>query len=380
MELFENHISFFIPDPLWQQIFSYFNSCEFEFQTNLSNFRLVCKRFRELISPFWSQRIKLFRLEEYLYRFHNLASSIRLLSISSSPQYVLQLPQSFKTMFSCLKELSIHDALGDEDVKYFPTSLRKLVFVRNSISAVGLSYLPSSVNNLIFALCSNIENESLKYLTTSIEKLTLAGSNITDVGLTFLPKSIKDITLIGSLRITDEGLRFLAENFPFLQSVSFIQCRLIRGDCFRYFHPCIVIKFGSLSLNPFLASIYFENMESIRYFVETYGVDVNQKLDGKTPLHFACIYYFRLPIIKYLLQHGADINQIDNEGKTVFHLACEKGEKEIVEYFLEVLLLQRDSLQSTEFNILDQLSEFPISCYTNTIQRILIEVKERLLK
>jgi len=60
--------------------------------------------------------------------------------------------------------------------------------------------------------------------------------------------------------------------------------------------------------------------------------DVNVKNnDGWTPLHSAA-YYGHFEIVKYLVEHGADIIAKNNDGLTPLQCAESKDNEEIVEY------------------------------------------------
>ncbi|ORX82475.1 ankyrin, partial [Anaeromyces robustus] len=52
----------------------------------------------------------------------------------------------------------------------------------------------------------------------------------------------------------------------------------------------------------------------VKYLVE-HGADVNkQSNDSTTPLFYACINGHE-NIVKYLVEHGADVNKKNNDGK-----------------------------------------------------------------
>ena len=40
-------------------------------------------------------------------------------------------------------------------------------------------------------------------------------------------------------------------------------------------------------------------------------------------------------IIKYLVEHGTDINKEDNDGFTPLYNACEEGHEDVVKYLVE---------------------------------------------
>ena len=48
-----------------------------------------------------------------------------------------------------------------------------------------------------------------------------------------------------------------------------------------------------------------------------------------------CFYFGHLEKVKFLVEHGADINAKDNESKTSIMLASEKGYLAMVKYLFE---------------------------------------------
>ncbi|KAJ4442829.1 hypothetical protein ANN_04422 [Periplaneta americana] len=63
---------------------------------------------------------------------------------------------------------------------------------------------------------------------------------------------------------------------------------------------------------------------------QTVDIDICDKL-SHTSLHKAA-YYGHLPVVKCLLQHGANVNAVDILGQTPLHLAAKQGHFDIVEY------------------------------------------------
>jgi len=66
-----------------------------------------------------------------------------------------------------------------------------------------------------------------------------------------------------------------------------------------------------------------ENLPLVRYLVEEAGADINhQNNDGVSPLIAACrsIDINNLPVIKYLVEHGADVNTPGPNNKTALNI------------------------------------------------------------
>ncbi|OUM61246.1 hypothetical protein PIROE2DRAFT_62623 [Piromyces sp. E2] len=66
------------------------------------------------------------------------------------------------------------------------------------------------------------------------------------------------------------------------------------------------------------------NINTVKFLVE-HGIDINQENEnGEIPLFDAC-KNGNESIVKYLVEHGANINQEDKNGKTSIFDACESG-------------------------------------------------------
>lgn len=88
-------------------------------------------------------------------------------------------------------------------------------------------------------------------------------------------------------------------------------------------------------LNYLAISIYYNSMPSLQFFVEK-GADIENICENKTPLMFAA-KYGQLEMVKYLLDQGAILETISNEGKTVFDYAKKYGNPEIEKYLKDLL-------------------------------------------
>jgi uncharacterized protein len=74
------------------------------------------------------------------------------------------------------------------------------------------------------------------------------------------------------------------------------------------------------------------DLEMVRLLVDL-GADVNHVGDGGAALHNACAYckYGRIEIVKFLLEHGADPNISDDEGRPPIFFCIEKNCLECVQ-------------------------------------------------
>merc|ERR1712187_224005 len=64
---------------------------------------------------------------------------------------------------------------------------------------------------------------------------------------------------------------------------------------------------------------------------------INSKnIDGSTPLHLAMQNQSNAAkIVRYLVAHGANTTEPDNEGNTPFHEAAKEATVEVLEYLIE---------------------------------------------
>ena len=79
------------------------------------------------------------------------------------------------------------------------------------------------------------------------------------------------------------------------------------------------LKISTVSPAPLSVAISKGEIETVKKFIE-YGTDVNEKLNGMTPLMYAARYN-KVEIIKYLLLKGADRNIKDSQGFTALKYA-----------------------------------------------------------
>ena len=74
--------------------------------------------------------------------------------------------------------------------------------------------------------------------------------------------------------------------------------------------------------------------DSIRFLLE-HGADVDaQDNDKSTPLHVAS-YYGHLKATRLLLEHGASVHLQNHEGKTAFEVASSEGRRRITQLLSE---------------------------------------------
>ena len=99
--------------------------------------------------------------------------------------------------------------------------------------------------------------------------------------------------------------------------------------------PLIALFLQSMDITEFFSRIREGNLESIRK-----GVGENPELlhatdsRGATPLIMAA-YYNHIPVVRYLLDQGARIDEKDGSGNTALMGVCFKGYEEMAKVLIE---------------------------------------------
>jgi ankyrin repeat protein/uncharacterized protein YegL len=97
-----------------------------------------------------------------------------------------------------------------------------------------------------------------------------------------------------------------------------------------------LVRARNFDYTPLHYAIINFNVEIIKYLIE-HGADVNAETsdDFTPPLHLAIEYNFNVKIIKYLVEQGANINAETNNGYTPLHwAACNNSNVEVLQYLI----------------------------------------------
>jgi ankyrin repeat protein len=103
------------------------------------------------------------------------------------------------------------------------------------------------------------------------------------------------------------------------------------------YHPTYINARDEGGFTPLLIASEGSNSKdgSVLRLLLEHGADINvQNQDGKTPLHEA-LTYGALEVVRLLLKHGADVEAKDNYGKTALQVAAEYGHNKVVELLRE---------------------------------------------
>lgn len=98
---------------------------------------------------------------------------------------------------------------------------------------------------------------------------------------------------------------------------------------------CYNLDLDGDPLNYISLSIYYKSMNSLKYFVEK-GADIENVCENKTPLMFA-VKYGQLDMVKYLIDNGAKLITVSNEGRTALDYAKIYEQPEIEKLLRELI-------------------------------------------
>ncbi|MEJ1517900.1 ankyrin repeat domain-containing protein [Bacillus cereus] len=99
-------------------------------------------------------------------------------------------------------------------------------------------------------------------------------------------------------------------------------------------HGADVNVINSKQFSPLRNAIFYKNLEMVRYLINK-GADVNTKTIFGKALRMALILKEE-NIAKLLIEHGAFILNISNEGKSALHIAASNGQLDMLKYLVDL--------------------------------------------
>ncbi|KAH0537901.1 myotrophin homolog [Cotesia typhae] len=89
-----------------------------------------------------------------------------------------------------------------------------------------------------------------------------------------------------------------------------------------------------MKMNELVWGVKNGDIDQVREFVEKKNINVNEKIDGRTLLHYAADYG-QNEVLRYLLDKGADADATDKHGITSLLSAIWEGHTGCVKLLLE---------------------------------------------
>ena len=94
-------------------------------------------------------------------------------------------------------------------------------------------------------------------------------------------------------------------------------------------------------------------LEFVRYLIEDRKIDINEANDdGSTLLHLASEDE-HLGVVEYLIEHSADVNKGNNDGQTPLVFACQSNNETVIRYLVE---------HGADVNKENNQGEIPLMC------------------
>ncbi|XP_064482456.1 myotrophin-like [Ornithodoros turicata] len=87
-------------------------------------------------------------------------------------------------------------------------------------------------------------------------------------------------------------------------------------------------------MSGFLWSVKIGDLEQVKDCLEHKGIDVNEAIDGRPPLHHAADYG-QTEVVRFLIDSGADVNAKDKYGISALLAAIWEGHTACVKLMLE---------------------------------------------
>ena len=208
--------------------------------------------------------------------------------------------------------------IGEQTYFLVKTKIKSLLYDKENLMEVNYSE-NINLKNIIKIIQNNNNNISIKNengLSVNFFKLLSNNNQV------FSTITSNDLTT------SDESRENLLTYIAAINNSELISNLLQKQNSLNY------MQIGNNMITPLLSAISIKNLEISEILINK-GYNINDTTDIKfTPLHFAS-YYNLVKIVKLLLQKNADLTiKTKKEGETPLHLACRKGNFEIVNLLL----------------------------------------------
>lgn len=112
--------------------------------------------------------------------------------------------------------------------------------------------------------------------------------------------------------------------------------QLLIGEAGKLVNICLGGKHS-----PFMSACYSGSVKLVEFILTNIkGVEINDITPYMTPLNSACSRFIddgdNIEMVKYLVSKGADVTKADGTGITALMCACDRGQKAIVDYLLDI--------------------------------------------
>ena len=204
---------------------------------------------------------------------------------------------------------------GDaEKVKHLPEQHPRLLAARDPLGNTALILAVNSGNNEIAELLLGAGVQPDIYEAASIGRTDLVARVLNDD-----PKLLDSHSPEGFTALA------LAAHFGHLETLKYL---ISRGG------NVSAVSVHAMQVTPLHAALFGRRVEAARVLIEA-GADVTPKRGGTggpragwTALHYCAGLGFA-ELIELLMERGADVNAVDDEGKTPLEVAIDSDQKEI---------------------------------------------------
>ena len=231
------------------------------------------------------------------------------------------------------------------DLNKEPSKIISFKFIKNAIDNENIDEIEklrknikiNDKNDIILDMYNNklLTSERLQFITKKCTKYLNVSSNL-------IKKLIKDEKII-FLDIIFSNLNFCS-NETILRLLFYYRNKtVISTSCLNQqisnenFKISVNFDYSFNNIGKYLINECNKkniNIYIIKFLVE-HGADVNKKsYNGATSIFYAC-KMANEAVVKYLVEHGADLNKTNHDGNTPLFIACLSGNEAIVKYLVE---------------------------------------------